>query len=304
MVTRRLSRAGWVSAASGQPRGAGRAGPATGPDGAAVRVALWRALHVEIDPPPPVTEDRTGLQLIAPDPDWRQRRDMNPRYTSPARASIVARARFTEDLVADQAEAGVGQYVLLGAGVDTFAQRRPEIASRFAVFEVDQPGPQAWKRRRLAEEGFAIPQWLHFVPVDFEGPWWEQLIEAGFDPDRPAVVASIGVVMYLTEDATAATLARLAALTSGSTLVMSFMVPPELVEPGERRAVQGSRRGMRAAAGVANFYTPEQLVDLARQAGFQDVRYVSPADLTERYFAGRPDGLRPSSAEALIVATT
>lgn len=294
-----------MSAASARPsRGRQLAKPVGGPDGTAVRVALWRALHAEIDAPPLVIEDRIGLQLIAPGPDWRDRRDMNPRYTSRARASIVARARFIEDLVAEQAKGGVGQYVLLGAGVDTFAQRRPEVASRLAVFEVDQPDPQTWKRRRLAEEGFAIPQWLHFVPVDFEGPWWDELIAAGFDAERPAVVASAGVVMYLTETATADTLARLADMATGSTLVMSFMVPLELVEPGERRAVQGSRRGMRAAAGIASFYAPEQIADMARHAGFGDVRYISAADLTDRYFAGRPDGLRPSSAEALIVATT
>jgi O-methyltransferase involved in polyketide biosynthesis len=108
-----------------------------GPDSTAVRTALWRALHVEIDSPPHVFSDEVGLRLVAPEDGWRQRRDMNPRYTSRARASIVARARFIEDLVVEQADRGVGQYVLLGAGVDTFAQRRPEIASKLDVFEVD-----------------------------------------------------------------------------------------------------------------------------------------------------------------------
>src|SRR5919106_1392995 len=130
------------------------------PDNTAVRTALWRALHVEVDSPPHVFEDEVGLRLAAPDDGWRSRPDMSP-FTPPFRASIVARARFIEDLVAEQAARGVGQYVILGAGLDTFAQRRPELASRLLVFEVDQPGPQEWKRQRLVELGLGAPSRLH-----------------------------------------------------------------------------------------------------------------------------------------------
>lgn len=115
----------------------------TAADSTAVRVALWRAMHVQIDPPPHVLEDEIGLWLAAPDDGWRRRPDMNPRTTSRARASILARARFVEDLVVEQAGHGVSQYVIIGAGLDTFAQRRTEIASGLRVFEADQPGPQA-----------------------------------------------------------------------------------------------------------------------------------------------------------------
>ena len=128
------------------------------PESSAARVALWRALHVELDAPPHILDDRVGLQLVAPAAGWRERPDMNEYATAGVRASIVSRARFIEDLVADQAEHGVGQYVLLGAGVDTFAQRRPEIASRMTVFEIDQAQPQAWKRQRLIELGFGTPE--------------------------------------------------------------------------------------------------------------------------------------------------
>ena len=137
------------------------------PESTAVRVALWRALHVEVDSPPHVLTDEIGLRLANPDGDWRLRPDMNPQFTRPFRAAIVARARFIEDLVAEHAVLGVGQYVILGAGLDTFAQRRPEVASRLRIFEVDAPGPQAWKRQRLVELGFGIPDGLRFVPVDF-----------------------------------------------------------------------------------------------------------------------------------------
>src|SRR5207237_10523487 len=118
------------------------------PDSTAVRVALWRALHVEADPPPHVLKDVVGLKLVAPPDGWRNRPDMSP-FTRPFRASIVARARFVEDLVAEQVARGVGQYVILGAGLDTFAQRRPDLASRLLAFEIDQPGPNDWKRHRL-----------------------------------------------------------------------------------------------------------------------------------------------------------
>src|SRR6202007_2103570 len=102
-----------------------------------------------------VFEDEVGLKLAAPEDGWRERPDMSP-FTRPFRASILARARFIEDLVQEQAGRGVGQYVLLGAGLDTFAQRRPELAARMTVFEIDQPGPQAWKRGRLIELGLGI----------------------------------------------------------------------------------------------------------------------------------------------------
>src|SRR6202046_3771592 len=173
------------------------------PDSTAVRVALWRAMHVQVDAPPHVLEDEVGLQLAAPDDGWRRPPDMAPAGTSPFRAAIVARARFIEDLVAEQAEHGVTQYVILGAGLDTFAQRRTELASGLRVFEVDQPGPQAWKRRRLVEIGFGVPEWLRLVPVDFErgGSWWDQLVGADFDPARPAVVVSTGVSFYLSKEA-------------------------------------------------------------------------------------------------------
>ncbi len=277
------------------------------PDSTAVRVALWRAIHVEVDSPPHVLEDDIGLRLAAPGEGWRRRGDMDPRGTSRFRAGIVARARFAEDLVVEQAGRGVSQYVILGAGLDTFAQRRPTIASRLQVFEVDQPGPQAWKRQRLIELGFDIPDWLRLVPVDFEadGAWWERLAAAGFDTDRPAVVASTGVTMYLTRDANLATLRQLASLAPGSTLVMSFLLPLELLGAEDRPGLQMAANGARASGTpFISFFAPPDILALARDAGFRDAQSVSAAMLNQRYFAGRTDGLRMSSGEDLLVATT
>jgi len=277
------------------------------PDNTAVRVALWRALHLEVDSPPHVFEDKVGLQLAAPDEGWRSRPDMSP-FTRPFRASIVARARFIEDLVTEQAARGVGQYVILGAGLDTFAQRRPELAARLCVFEIDRPSAQAWKRQRLVELGLGVPTFLRLVPVDFEAgdAWWERLAASGFDSTRPAVVASTGVSMYLTKEAIATTLRQVAALAPGSALAMSFMLPIELVDPEVRPGIERAAEGARASGTpFLSFFTPTEMLILARDAGFKEVQHVSAATLGDRYFAGRADGLRPpNNSEELLVATT
>jgi methyltransferase (TIGR00027 family) len=279
--------------------------PTIAPDSTAARVALWRAMHVQVDPPPHVIDDEIGLQLLAPDDDWRQRPDMDARGTRPFRASIVARARFIEDLVVDRA---LDQYVILGAGLDTFAQRRSELAARMRIFEVDRPGPQAWKRQRLVELGIGVAPWLQLVPVDFEAgdAWWERLAAAGFDSGKPALVASTGVSMYLTRDAIEATLRQVAALAPGSTFAMTFTLPLEMADPDTRpwleRAVQGARA---SGTPFVSFFTPAEMLDLARKAAFRKVEHVSAAMLAERYFAGRTDGLRPpNNTEELLVAST
>jgi methyltransferase (TIGR00027 family) len=277
-----------------------------GPDSTAVRTALWRAMHVQVDPPPHVIEDEVGLQLVAPDDEWRSRPDMDPVFTSGFRGAMVARARFIEDLIAEHADRGVDQYVLLGAGLDSFAQRRPEFASRLRIFEVDRPGPQAWKRRRLIELGFGVPERLHLVPVDFEADsWWEELAAAGFDAGEPAVVASTGVSMYLTREANEATLKQIASFAPGSTLAMTFLVPMELLDqedrPGLQMAMNGARR---SGTPFISFFLPPDLLALARDAGFRDACHVPISDLAQRYFGGRTDGFRPSTGEDLLVATT
>ncbi|WP_425302164.1 class I SAM-dependent methyltransferase [Nocardia cyriacigeorgica] len=276
------------------------------PEHTAERVALWRALYAQVDPPPHVLEDLVGLELLAPGDDWRSRPDMDQQSTGGFRAAVVARARFIEDLVIEQAALGVTQYVILGAGLDTFAQRRPDTAGRLNVFEVDQPGPQAWKRSRLIELGFGLPDWLHLVPVDFESgqSWWDRLSAAGFDPNRPAVVASTGVSHYLSEDATRTTLRQVAGLADGSTLAMTFLLPVELVDADDRAGLRTSAVGANAAGTpFVSFYTPAQMEALARDAGFRTTRHVAGATLAERYFGNRTDTPRPSSGEDFLLAT-
>jgi len=275
------------------------------PDSSAVRVALWRALHVEVDPPPHVLEDSLGLELAAPAAGWQQRPDMNPQFTRGFRASIVARSRFIEDLVTERASHDVNQYVILGAGLDTFAQRKPPIASQLRIFEIDKPGAQAWKRERLVELGYGIPEQLHLVPVDFETgeSFWDSLIAASFDPSQPAIVASLGVSMYISTEATMATLRQAAMLAPGSTFVMTFLLPRELVAPEDRPGLDASEKGARnSGTPFVSYFAPDDLLAMALKSGFRLAKHVSSDDQGLRYFSGRSDGLRPSTGEDLLVA--
>ncbi len=276
------------------------------PDSTAVRTALWRALHVQIDAPPFVFEDDVGLKLVAPDEGWRDRPDMGT-FTRPFRASILARARFIEDFVAEQVFLGIGQYVLLGAGLDTFAQRRADLASQLRIFELDQPKQQEWKRRRLIAVGFGIPTYLELVPVDFEAgdDWWKRLLGSGFNTAQPTVVTSTGVSMYLTREAIMSTLRQVAALAPGSTLVMSFLLPVEMQDAEIRIGVERAAEGARAnGTPWISFFRPDEMLTLARDAGFKNVQHISAATLAQRYFADRTDDLRPpANSEELLVAT-
>ncbi|WP_142682774.1 class I SAM-dependent methyltransferase [Chitinophaga polysaccharea] len=276
------------------------------PDNTAVRTALWRALHVQTDAMPHIIEDEIGLKLVVPDADWQQRPDMHPDFTKRLRASMVARARFIEDMVQEEYKLGTRQYVILGAGLDTFAQRQPQIASQLQVFEIDQPGTQTWKQQRLIELGFGIPEWLHFVSVDFEiSSWWEQLIKAGFDTGKPAVVACTGVTLYLTREAIFATLRQMAALAPGSKLAMTFYLPLDLMEEEDRPLQLIAEKGARAAGTpFISFFSPEEMQALAQEAGFEEVEIVSSGNIARRYFAGRTDGLSPASGEEFLVART
>ena len=276
------------------------------PDNTAVRTALWRALHVHIDAKPYILEDEIGLKLIAPDDGWQQRPDMHPEYTKRLRASMVARSRFIEDLIIDQSKLGVSQYVILGAGLDTFAQRRADIASKIQLYEIDQPDTQIWKQQRLNELGFGIPVGLHFVSVNFEtSSWWEQLLQAGFDINKPVVVACTGVSLYLTKEAITSMLQQIAGLASGSTLAMTFYLPMELIDEEDIALQQISEKGARASGTpFISFFSPEEMLKLARETGFKKVANISRNDLIKSYFVGRTDNLSPASGEEFLIATT
>lgn len=276
----------------------------TQPDNTAVRTALWRALHVQIDAQPYIIEDEIGLKLIAPTSDWQQRPDM--KFTKRLRASVVARARFIEDLIIEQSKKEIDQYVILGAGLDTFAQRNPGIASKLQIYEIDQPDTLSWKQQRLTEFGFGVPEYLHFVPVNFETTsWWKELSKAGFDTSKPAVVACTGVTLYLTKDAITSTLKKIATLASGSTLAMTFYLPIKMLDEEDQPMQEIAENGARAAGTpFVSFFTPTEILDLALGAGFIKAKTISTKDMEQYYFTGRTDNLVPASGEVFLVATT
>lgn len=274
------------------------------PDNTAVRTALWRALHMQVDAKPYIFEDEIGLKLIAPPNDWQERPDM--KYTKRIRASIVARARFIEDLIIEHSKQGISQYVILGAGLDTFAQRRPDIASKLQIYEIDQPDTLTWKQQRLIELDLGVPAYLHFVPVNFEtSSWWEQLLKAGFDISKPGVVACIGVSLYLTKEAIASTLSLITKLSPGSKLAMTFYLPMRLLDEEDKPMQEIAEKGARTAGTpFISFFEPNEILTLAREAGFKEAKTISTQDMIHFYFTNRTDNLFPASGEVFLLATT
>lgn len=275
----------------------------TEPDNTAVRTALWRALHVQMDAKPSIIEDEIGLKLIDPPDGWQERPDM--KYTKRIRASIVARARFVEDFIIEQSSKGISQYVILGSGLDTFPQRRPDIASGLQIYEIDQPGTLAWKQQRLTEFGFGIPEYLHFVPVDFEtSSWHQQLLKAGFDINKPTVVTCTGVSLYLTKDTIIDTLNQLAAFAPGTKIAMTFYLPMYLLDEEDKPMQEIGEKGAReAGTPMISFFTPDEILTMADEAGFQETKTISTKDMEQQYFKGRTDHLLPASGEVFLVAT-
>jgi methyltransferase (TIGR00027 family) len=274
------------------------------PDNTAVRTALWRALHLQVDSKPHILEDEIGLKLIAPPDDWQQRPDM--KFTKRLRASTIARARFVEDLIIEQNKQGISQYVILGAGLDTFAQRRQDVASKLQIFEIDQPDTLAWKQQRLTDLGFIVQKYLHFVPVNFEtSSWWVQLLKAGFDINKPAVIACTGVSLYLTKESIISTLNQIATLVSGSKLAMTFYLPMEFLDEEDKPVQEIAEKGAReAGTPMVSFFTPDEILTLANKTGFKETKILSTKDMEQYYFTNRADILLPASGEVFLLATT
>lgn len=272
------------------------------PDNTAMRTALWRALHVIADDKPHIIEDKIGFELIRPEKDWQERPDM--KYTKRLRASIVARARFVEDTAKEQIEKGIKQYVLLGAGLDSFAQRNTEILSQVDIYEIDQPTTLAWKKEKLIENGYGIPKNLHLVPVDFENSsWWNELLNKGFDVSKKAVVSCTGVTLYLTKEANIETLKKMTSLASGSTIAIAFYLPLQQLDEEDKPLMEMSIKGA-AASGTPfmSFYTVDEIIKLAKEIGLKKIQTISTKDMTETYFKNRADHLIPATGEFFLVA--
>jgi len=259
----------------------------------AFRVALRRAVHQVLDPPP-VLNDPIAVPLLGAQFTFDPGREMHP-VARAFRAYMAARSRFAEDQLALAVAHGAGQYVLLGAGLDTFAYRNP--FPQLQVFEVDFPATQAWKRSLLVQAGIAPPAPVGYVPLDFEHKTLaEGLREGGLDFNRPAFFGWLGVAPYLTLDAFRATLETIARLPAGSGVVFDFALSPETLKLGQRLAFKWlAARVARAGEPFRLFFTPETLEAELRQAGFRRIELRHSEQLNALYFAGRADGLKLST---------
>ena len=265
------------------------------PSRTALRVALRRAAHQVHDAKPLVFDDPLAVRILGKEFQEELKRTPNGvkrPFSAGLRAVMVGRARLAEDtLTAGVRELGVRQYVVLGAGLDTFACRNAYEDVR--VFEVDHPATQAWKMKMLAGAGIVPPETARFVAVDFEkDSLRERLREAGFEENVPTVTAWLGVVPYLTSEAFRATMRVLARFKAGSEVVFDYAQPREALPPVEQLMLDSlSARVAMAGEPFQLFFTPEQLAEELERAGMRVVEDVDGEALTARYFAGRTDGL-------------
>lgn len=266
------------------------------PSRTALAAAAHRAAHQLVDSPR-VFEDPLAAGLLGA--DWRPEAEVLGRRAM--RAFICARSRLAEDALAAAVLRGVNQYLLLGAGLDTFAWRNPH--PDLAVFEADHPATQAWKRERLA--GQAAPSGPVFVAVDLERePLLDALVQAGVDLDRRLFVAWLGVTPYLESDTVMETLEVLAGLPGGVELVFDYGPRPESLT-GLLRAAYELRAARVAAVGEPwlSGFDPRALIDGLADLGFDQIEDLGPAELNARYFDGRADGLRVLAGRVLHART-
>jgi methyltransferase (TIGR00027 family) len=274
------------------------------PSATAMAVAVSRGSHRAYDEPPWILDDPYALLLAGP--AWRDIHASDEAvFAEPvrrqSRSSIVVRSRYAEDRLL----AGCyRQYVILGAGLDSFAWRRPGLVGQMRVFEVDHPATQAWKRARADDLGLPIRDGHIFVPVDFEAePLEAALNRARLDWSQPVFFSWLGVIIYLTTEAVEATLRTVAACAPGSEVVLSYDASEPFLDEVARKMVNIESK-MVAAAGepYTLTFSPAEAETLVRCCGLAVADHLTPTDLYDRYFSGRADGLRPSTAERLMAA--
>ncbi len=264
------------------------------PSRTALRVATLRAVHSLLDEPI-VLDDPVALPILGPAAEAALRDDPFP-HNDPLprglRAGLVVRSRLAEDVLADAVADGVRQYVVLGAGLDTFAYRNPYAILR--VFEMDHPGTQVWKRQMLADAGIPVPNNLTFAPVDFaQSNLAQGLAAAGFNDTQPACFSWLGVTMYLTDAAIMDNLRFVAGRPAGTSITFDFRLSPDLQNPIERAV--GKLVAQRVAAEGEPFlsaFDPADLRACVQALGFHQVELHSPDSLNRRYLHRRKDALR------------
>lgn len=269
----------------------------SGPSATANRVAMRRAVHQILDDDPKILNDPLALRILTPESRANLTKEQSfilafaARYM---RAMMVARARFAEDELAAAVARGATQYVILGAGLDTFAYRNPYPTTALHVFEVDHPATQEWKRKRLAAGEIPIPPSLTFAPVDFERQSIaEGLHVAGFDAGKITFFSWLGVVMYLTREAATSTLAFITSTAAGGGVVFDYALPRALLSFFEKIAFDRLARRVKTAGEPFQLYfDPAELAADLRRLGFTHIEDLDKNAINARYFANRKDKLR------------
>ena len=208
--------------------------------------------------------------------------------------TCILRSRFTEDNLA-AARSRLNQYVLLGAGLDSFALRQGEALGDLKVFEVDDPPFLDWKREKITELGLVEPSQLRYVPCDFEVTTLPDALAASdFDPDAPCFISWLGVTQYITVEATKATLAWAAARPKGSEIVFTYV-------EGNKHAVS-VKESLMSKVGALTYYTPGEMIALVKQAGFSEIEDMDEVRANEMFFHNRADGLIAPQSQRLLSA--
>ncbi len=277
------------------------------PSHSALTAAAARAAHLTVDGEPRIFADTLAATMLGDRSEellsYHRLHGRHP-VLSGARAQVVCRSRYTEDVLTSRISRGVTQYVILGAGLDSFPYRSG-LASRVHVFEVDHPATQDWKRRALATAGIPVPRGVTFVPLDLgAGSLGEQLRHYGLDASAPALVAWLGVTMYLTPDVIVATLSDVGAIASGTELIADYLLPPRLRDEAgmvyaELVAAASAERGEPWLSAFA----PDEIGSLMRASGFGQVRHVEQRDAIPASLWDRPDSLEPAQLSVLAHGT-
>jgi methyltransferase (TIGR00027 family) len=273
------------------------------PSRTALSVALRRAAHQVYDPLPRVLDDPIAVKILGQEYAEslsKSATKLHKPFSVAMRAFLIARSRYAEDNLAEAIERGVSQYVLLGAGLDTFAHRNPH--PHLHVFEVDHPATQAWKHQLLTRSQLPMPQSLTFVPVDFERESLTERLEAtGFDPTARTLFAWLGVVPYLSLEAFRSTLTFIAARPKGSGVIFDYGQPRSALPPNEQLARDSlSARVEQAGEPFQLFFTPEEAV--RELAAFSLIEDLGTPELNARYFPNRTDHLKLRGSSGRILS--
>jgi methyltransferase (TIGR00027 family) len=276
------------------------------PSYTALTAAAARAAHLIVDNAPTIFADTLASPLLGEQADefiGYHRAHGTHLVLSSARTQVTCRSRYTEDHLAGRAGRGITQYVILGAGLDSFAYRS-RLAGRMRVFEVDHPATQRWKRNRLSAARIPVPASLTFVPADLEaGPLTPCLSQAGFDPSRPALVSWLGVTMYLTEDAIGQTMAELGGLAAGTEVITDYMLPAGLRdETGSAYAELVGPVAAERGEPWLSFFAPGDMSALLERHGFGPARHIRQRDAVDAACWDRSDALRPAELSMLAHA--